>query len=102
MTQTSCQRDINWQDSELRSVVAVFAQEPFNPSFGVYKFLLSGEEGMATGANFRCDLGFGGSGLEFIAASTSNLGLDIFWMDVLLHGITPLGLTSVQTRKMYL
>ena len=59
--------------------------ELVNASAGIDEFLLTGEEGMALGADFDLQIAFGGASLNFLAASTLDGALFIFGMDLILH-----------------
>jgi len=52
---------------------------------GIHEFLLAGVKRMADVADADDDGGFGGTRLDDVAASATNLGVYIFRMDVRLH-----------------
>ena len=59
--------------------------EAFNTSASVDQLLLTSVEGMALGANFDVDLGFGGTSLDDVAACTSDGAVNVVRMDTLFH-----------------
>jgi len=63
----------------------VFFAKPFNSAGRIHKFLLTGEKRMARRADFHRNVLRGGTGLNHVAARTSNIRVTIFWMNVFLH-----------------
>ena len=60
--------------------------EPINASTGIDQLLLAGVERLALAANFDVDLRLGVTGVDHIAAGTSDGAVHIVRMDALLHG----------------
>jgi hypothetical protein len=70
----------------LAVILAVFLAELVDPPGCIDKALLSGEEGMAVGADLHIDrLGTGRMGLQRKAAGTLDGGLLLLGMDILFH-----------------
>ena len=69
----------------LASLVGVAALKALNTSAGVNQLLLAGVEGMALAANFDVDLRLGVTGVNHVAAGTSDGAVHIVRMDTLLH-----------------
>lgn len=65
----------------------IFPPEPFNPTGGIHQFLLTGEKGVAFGADFDPYIFFRGSGLEYAAAGTLDGGFLVRWMSFRFHGV---------------
>jgi len=86
----------NWRAGQLRGFslvleLFIFLAKSFNPARSVNQFLFPGKKRMTLGTNFNTDIGFGRANFDLIAASTSNIGLGIFRMNLLFHnGFNPL------------
>jgi hypothetical protein len=66
-------------------VVAELPLEPFNPAGSVHQLLLSGEKGMALGADFNPNFILGAFRLNHISTRATNGRFGIVGMDFLLH-----------------
>ena len=62
------------------------AVEPFDAALGVYDALFAGVEGVALAAYFDAEGGFGGAGLEGVAAGAGHGGVVEAGVDVGFHG----------------
>ena len=62
------------------------ALEALDAATGIDQLLLAGVERMALAANFDVDLRLGVTGVDHIAAGTSDGAVHIVRMDALLHG----------------
>ena len=69
----------------LLALLAVALLEASNAATGVKNLLLAGVEGMALAADFDVDLRLGVTGVDHIAAGTSDGAVHIVRMDALLH-----------------
>ena len=76
------------QDKKL-SLLAETLFELGNATTGIEDLLLAGVKWVACTANVSVDAAalLGAAGYERAATGTGDLGLDILWMDVSLHGI---------------
>ncbi len=68
----------------------VLLLEAFDPSCGVYKLLLTGEEGVAGGADFHLKILCGGTGFNLVSASALDGSEFIIRMNIALHCISPI------------
>ena len=62
------------------------ALETLDAATGIDQLLLAGVERMALAANFDVDLRLGVTGVDHVAAGTSDGAVHIVRMDALLHG----------------
>ena len=62
------------------------AAEAFNSATRIDQLLLPGVEGVAVGADLHVDLALGGAGGELVAAGAADVRLDVFGMNLGLHG----------------
>ena len=78
--------------SGVRSAIKLLARlgktalEALDAATGIDQLLLAGVERMALAANFDMDLRLGVTGVDHIAAGTSDGAVHIVRMDALLHG----------------
>ena len=67
--------------------LGILAAEALDAAGGVDQFLLAGEEGVASGADFDADVALvGGTGHKSVAAGTVHAGFVVSRMDGWLHG----------------
>ena len=59
--------------------------ETIYTSAGIHEFLLAREKRMALGANFNTDIALGRTGLDYLAAGTSDRSLLVVGVDSFLH-----------------
>jgi len=64
---------------------AVSFLEPLDTPGGIDKLLLTGKERVTSRADFRRDLGLGGTGQKRIAAHALDRYLRIFWVNAFFH-----------------
>ena len=74
------------QKTELLARLGEAALEALDAATGIDQLLLAGVEGMALAADFDVDLRLGVTGVDHVAAGTSDGAVHIVRMDALLHG----------------